>query len=63
MEIFLDSLPTYFILMGFVTLYGMYIEGGTFMVALEKDEAGLVSLSYVWELCLYLYLFAFRSGT
>ena len=42
---FLTLLPTYFILMGFVTLYGMYVEGGTFMVALEKDEAGLVSLS------------------
>ncbi len=29
--------------MAVLTLYSMYIERGTFMVALEKPEAGLVS--------------------
>ena len=30
--------------MGVLTLYSMYVERGTFMVALEKPEAGLVSI-------------------
>ena len=29
--------------MGVVSLFAMYREGNTFMVALEKDEAGVVS--------------------
>ena len=29
--------------MGVLTLYSMYVERGTFVVALEKPEAGLVS--------------------
>ena len=39
--------------MGIATLYSMYIEGGVFMVALEKDEAGLVS-HFCWLSCLEL---------
>ena len=33
--------------MGVLTLYSMYVERGTFMVALEKPEAGLVSITTV----------------
>ena len=41
--------------MGVLTLYSMYIERGTFVVALEKPEAGLVSnfISYSGK---FLYL-------
>ena len=40
---FLNDFSTYFILMGVVTLFSMYYEGNIFMVAREKDVAGVVS--------------------
>ena len=39
---FLDHPSTYFITMSIHYLYSMYIEKNTFMLAREKDSAGLV---------------------
>ena len=38
---------TYFVMMGVLTLFTMYKEDNTVMVALEKDEAGVVSHAYL----------------
>ena len=39
----LTILFTYFIMMGVITLFSKYRERNIFMLALEKDKAGLVS--------------------
>ena len=43
MFVSLTHSPTYFILMCVLTVFSLYVEGNTFMVALEKDKAGVVS--------------------
>ena len=39
----LDSFPTYFILMGVITVFSLYHEGHIFMVALERNVTRVVS--------------------
>jgi len=43
------TMLTYFTLMVFLTLYTTYRERGVFMVALEKDKAG-IDPDNVWRL-------------
>lgn len=55
---FFDSYNTYFIITGILTLFTMFKEKNIFMVGLEKDQAGVVSVNYF-----QVFLRKFQAGS